>query len=253
MTATPSPHTIREWYGTMYRNAPGVIAVVTLPSGSARFFRTDQLDDATRYTARRATQTNVYAGCCTLAIRPGLGRGCAADTLALPGVWCDLNVLGPWHKLADSQRTLPLPRRDQALALLDDLGLAPTAILATGGGYQAWWLFGEPLVFATDADRGSAALLSARFGTALVQLGQHRGWHVDNTNDLGRVLRPAGTVNRKRAPVAVTVIECHPERRYRPADIEGVWTVPGSRPMPPRSLKTPPRDDGRDSPAEVFA
>lgn len=241
------------WLHLLYGEAPGMIAVVTLPGAASRFFATDRLDAAATFIADRARSLNVYVGSCTLSTRPASGRGGESDTAALVGLWADLDVHGFHH-----QRTagLPLPPdRDAAFSLVADLGLAPTAVVDTGGGLQAWWLLDQPWVFTDAEDRLRAAALSSRFGATLVELGRRRKWHVDDVSDLARIMRPPGTVNRKRAPVPVALTVMAPERRYKLADVEAVLLAP--RPTLVLSLEArwPMRhaQEVSSTPAEAFA
>jgi len=245
---------IPQWYEALYGSLPGYLPIVTLPGASARFFATDRLDEAAAFTRERALHTNVFAGCCTLARVPSRGRGGAADALALPGFWSDIDVAGGHHRrhrLSTSALPLP-PALADALDFLDALDLPATAILNSGGGLQAWWQFSEPLVFTTDAERVKAARLSSAFGATLVELGRRRGWHVDNVSDLARILRPPGTVNRKREPVPVVLLSYHSERQYTPAEIESILIgqVPAVR-QPSQSLRQ--ARDGQETPAEAFS
>lgn len=152
------------------------------------------------------------------------GRGGAEVCQRLPGLWVDLDVAGPNHK--GSQ---PLPTTtEEALELLRAFPLEPTAIVATGGGLQAWWLFPEPL----EVDDGTAVLL-ARWGHTWAEHGRVRGWHVDNVFDLARIMRLPGTVNHKTEPTEVRIVSADFERRYNPDDLDS-YTVelPAGPPQP---------------------
>jgi hypothetical protein len=245
---------IRQWLELLYRSLPGYVSVVTLPGASSRFFATDELDDAAAYAAVRSLETNVYVGCCTLAHVPTAGRGGAANTTAIPGVWCDLDVAGGLHRRPVGDDALLLPATvDDAFSLLDAVGLPSTAVLHSGGGLQAWWLFQEPLLFATDRDRVEAAGLSSAFGVTLVELARCRGWHVDDVSDLARILRPPGSVNRKREPVCVRLLSCSPECRYTPAQIESVLVAPVPPPVAHRRIQPALcGNQGEESPAEAL-
>jgi hypothetical protein len=245
---------IRDWLRLAYAAVPGYLSAFALPDGTSAFFPTDKLDDAATYIARRAANANVYVGCAALANPPRTGRGSASDTIALVGLWCDLDIAGPGHKWGDeSRRELRLPAdRAEALSILDDLGLEPSAVIDSGHGLYGWWLFDEPIVFASDAERQAAANLSATFGRTLIEHGRRRGLHIDNVSDLARVLRAPGTVNRKTDPVPVRLVECHGDRRYMPADLRAVCVAPD--PLCAATQKSAPRvhTHGGESPAEAF-
>jgi hypothetical protein len=248
---------VAAWLELVYGNVPGYVAAVAAPTFRGEFFATDDLDRAVDHLARKAAITNIYVGCCTLTAPPASGRGSADDTLAAAGVWADLDRLERGaHKWSDTPgRTLPLPNAQEVAAVLGDLGLAPTALIDSGHGFHAWWLFPEPVVFATAEDRERFAALSRRFGASLVELGRRRDRHVDDVSDLPRILRAPGTMNRKGTPVAVRLVECHPERRHTPADIDAVCMPPTAGTTAVRVPQRPVRVDGRygESPADVFA
>ena len=259
MTAPVDREAIGKWLRLLYGEAPGYISAVTIADGVVRstFFGTDDLDAAAVHLAGEAAHANTFVSCCTLAEHPTPGhRGGADDMLAMPGVWCDLDVLaGRHHKWHDPEGIITLPATvDDALNLTDDLGLKPTAVVLSGGGAYAWWLFNSPLIFATKAERDEGDRLSRAFNMTLIELGRRRGWHVDNTSDLARVLRVPGTVNRKREPVPVRLVECHPERRYTPAELDSVCLEPIVEPRAVREPQRPVRGDEWDeSPADAFA
>ncbi len=83
----------------------------------------------------------VWFRCTTLAEVPLTGRGTAEDTLAVPGIWADIDVAGPGHK----HPGLPETEYD-AFVVLANSGLPePTAVLRTGGGLSAWWKYDDAL------------------------------------------------------------------------------------------------------------
>jgi hypothetical protein len=211
--ARPEEGAIASWLDEVYGQCPGYVSMFALPGRWSQFYKTDDLDTAAACLARHAKRQDVYVGCATLT-RPVIeGRGRAGDTLALAGLWADIDVAGAAHA-----STVALPDEPTALALLDDLGVLPTAVIHSGHGYQAWWLFDHPIIFGTtDGDREVAEDLLRRWGATLVEIGRRRGVHVDNVSDLARVLRPPGTINRKLDPVPVRLIQNDPASRFEPA------------------------------------
>lgn len=208
------------------------------------------LDRPARGLSMYADTTCTWLGCCPLIERPVHGRGRTDDTGALVGVWADLDIAGDGH--AD-HGPLPLPPTiDDALEILDRIGIEPTHTLHTGGGLQVWWLFTEPWLFTDAADRLTAQAVSAGFGRTLQDYGRTAGWQVDDVSDLARILRPPGTRNWKQRsnPRPVTRIGGS-GRRVLIADIEDSITEPtiGSDQLKSSTAVTT-ADDG---PAGVFA
>jgi P4 family phage/plasmid primase-like protien len=149
---------------------------------------------------------------------PECVRGTNETTAALCGLFADLDVKGPAHTAEDLPSSF-----DDAREFVRGLPLAPGLLVATGYGLQAWWPFREPLVFETDAERAEAQSLSRRWRGYVSRLAGERGWTLDATDDLARVMRVPGTFNVKLgmndAPLA-RIAEYVPERRFNPSEFE---------------------------------
>ena len=198
-------------------------------------FPRSKLADAEKWAFAQATAANVWHGVCLRKEKPAKNkRGQAEDVIAIPGVWLDLDVKGPGH----SEQNLPATFED-ALDFIKTLPLKPTCIVFTGGGLQPYWLFPEPMRLSTEADWNRAKNLSERWQRFIMAMGKDRGWKLDNTSDLPRVLRLPGSYNRKTAtPILVTVPVEHVDltARYDPDAIEAV--------LPP--VETPQAEDRDD-------
>jgi hypothetical protein len=191
--------------------------------------------------------TCTWLGCCPLIRTPLHGRGGASDTGALVGVWADVDIAGPGHRQAGA---LPLPADvEQALTVVDSIGVPPTHVLHSGGGLQVWWLFTEPWLFASDTERAEASALSGAFGHTVRKRAAELGHHVDDVSDLARILRPVGTWNRKldNEPRPVERIG-GTGGRLLTADIEDILLPPDPTP-PPAEF----HHSTDTSPADVFA
>jgi hypothetical protein len=138
--------------------------------------------------------TDVYFGVCLqdpAAERPG-SRGSAESAVVVPGVWADLDVAGPGKKKVHA------PSVEALLAhLAQRIEQRPSIVLLTGGGLHAWWLFDEPLVLTDEAERRGAAELVHRWQARLRAVLEEKGWALDSTHDLARVMRLPGTRNHK--------------------------------------------------------
>jgi len=184
-------------------------------------FPRSKLADAEKWAFAQATAANVWHGVCLRKEKPAKNkRGQAEDVIAIPGVWLDLDVKGPGH----SEQNLPATF-EEALDFLASLPLKPTLIVFTGGGLQPYWLFPEPMRLSTEADWNRAKAVSERWQRFIIAMGKDRGWKLDNTSDLPRVLRLPGTWNRKTdTPRLVTVPAEHVDltARYDLAAVEAV-------------------------------
>lgn len=143
------------------------------------------------------------------------GRGKLEDIIGLPGLWLDLD----WTAPEAHKATHPLPPDKVACeALLDAGPLAPSLVVHSGYGLQAYWLFNEVWYFKGDDDRARAMQTVLGWQRWYQAAGQAQGWHVDSTHDLTRVLRLPGTRNVKGAqPVEVRVLVSDGPR-YEPGD-----------------------------------
>jgi putative DNA primase/helicase len=153
----------------------------------------------------------VWFRCTTLNEAPMTGRGTAADTLAVPGVWADIDVAGPGHK----HDGLPATISDALLVLVRSGLPTPTVVLSTGGGLSAWWKFSTPLL-----DIGQAASLSKHVHALLA--GGSPGVKIDNVSDLARVMRAPGTTNRKPGVDAPCDVHSFSGFLYEPNNLAAV-------------------------------
>lgn len=170
------------------------------------------------------------------------GRGGAADTCGLVALSADLDFAGPGH--AETRCSgLPLPpTASAALSVLDGLP-EPTLTVATGGGLHVWWL----LHAHARLDVAGAAAVSRGWGAMVCARGAQRGWHVDPTGDLARVLRLPGTLNHKYGTV-VEVVGVGP--RHELAELAALVPV-APEPVAPVPVTTPRASGGGTSAAEV--
>lgn len=193
--------------------APGYLTIWT-PDKVTGVFSASDLSSAAAYVAQQAKTQNVYFGVGLQAEPPtGTSRGDAAGVGAIGGLWVDLDIGTEGHKKPG------IPTLDDALDLLGEDGFpAPTVIIDTGHGLHAYWLFTQPWVFQDADDRAAAAAMVKRLQAIIRTKAEARGWNVDSTHDLARLLRPAGTVNRKGEPLPVKVYMLDEAQRYEPGD-----------------------------------
>ena len=172
------------------------------------------LADILTLLEQRATKENVYIGCASRGsnLGPTL-RGDRADCLAIPGLWLDIDY-GADHK----KPNLP-PTEDDALALLDSLGVPPSCVIHSGRGLQAWWWFKEPWIFGSEEERKQAEALTKGWSTTLLTRAKERGWAADAVGDLPRVMRLPGLWNRKGVAKPTRLLSLA-DLRYNPSEFE---------------------------------
>lgn len=206
----------RAAYADVLDQSDGRLLVWTLPEKLSSYHASaeDAFGEATR-AENRGRNVYIGLGLCP----PGLGsreRATTQQIVAIPGLAADLDRAKPGNK-----KQYP-PDNEAILAILREAGdLKPTAIIESGGGLQAWWLFKEPWVFETESERDAAATLSRRWSHTLRAAAAKKGFALDGVGDLPRVLRAPGTVNQKYDPAReVRVVDLHDGRRYSPENFE---------------------------------
>lgn len=172
-------------------------------------------------------------------------RGESADVIAIPGLWSEIDILGGVHAATN----LP-PDLETALAALREFPLRPTYLVHSGGGVHGYWLFRELWVFESDKERERAAALVEHFQATLRErIFRPRGWKLDSTKDLARVLRVPGTYNRKgKTPVPVRILEVT-DQRYNPSDFEAYLIDPAEA----RKITVVVKSDGAGQAADSEA
>jgi len=170
-------------------------------------------------TAAEALQDerDVYFGIGTAAKEiPQNKRPKAKEVSCLPGFGMDIDikVLG-----AHAKNNLP-STIEEALSILPDF-LQPTYIVWTGNGLHIYWLFRGPWRLDSPEENQRAAMLSIRLQAYIKELARERGWHLDSTADLSRILRVPGTLNHKQGQKKpVYIVSMNSELRYDPTELE---------------------------------
>ncbi len=173
--------TPREWFDLFYGDMePGEWLTLFSSAGEEKFVdwaTVGDLDEIAEKVALRLETCDVWFGVATRKENLGTRRGGKDDCCRVPALWVDIDIAGPGH-----QTTLPLPTSvEEALELVRSFPIPPTVIVHSGGGLQAWWLFLEPL------EAAEAQLLLDRWGYTWHQLGEKKGWHVDEVEPVRSV------------------------------------------------------------------
>lgn len=122
------------------------------------------------------------------------------DVVGLVGLWADIDVQGPVHK----KQHLP-PTFEAAVDLCNEMPHAPSLVINSGHGIQAWWLFDTVWNLRSQGERERAKRLSRSWSAHLKGLAKSHGWEVDSVYDLARILRIPGTLNHKEPENLVEV------------------------------------------------
>lgn len=145
---------------------------------------------------------NVYFGIC--ARKPGIeppARGERGDLVGIPGLWLDIDILD-----SDVHKKKNLPDDAVAIQLIEEFGLDPTLVVNSGYGYHVWWLFDKPIWF-EPGDYKRYQKLSDKFQERFLSFAKSKGYELDKTSDLPRILRLPETYNYKKyTPKKVTLL-----------------------------------------------
>ena len=191
-----------------------------LPRKYSHWHSASDIQGAVDYATKKREEADLYYGV-GLSPRPlGIKARCPSSQIAgVVGVWADIDIADPVH----SKNNLP-STAEEALSILGDLP-SPTWLIHSGHGLQALWLYKEPWIFDDDAERKGAAELSAAWIYTIRERFRSKGYDVDSTIDLARLLRLPGTMNLKdpKNPCEVKVLS-ELDERYSIDDLEGYIT-----------------------------
>lgn len=238
MTTQPNAAEIERFFELLYMDAEDGWLVLSRPDPDPthinpktgkRWLRSKWLNLAQASLARAAAitaalsaQDTVYFGVALQHpdCRPdAYHRSTNAGAFVVPGLWFDLDLAYGQHAAST------LPATDaEALDLLGALHGPPSLIVHSGGGMYGYWLFKEPYVITTAAERDALKHLSWRLTYTVTSAGKQRGWTLDALGDLARVLRPPGSINFKYGKLVEILHESG--TRYNPSDFDWLLDLP---------------------------
>ena len=206
-----------DFFRALYTDYPDALYLWTMPEKATRVFLPSQLAEMASTALRlSASGQNVYFGVGGADATLGKYQRPKADGIrSIPALWCDIDIAGAGH----AAQNLP-PDIQSAEALLPP-GLPPSVVVDSGHGLHAYWLFKEPWDIDGDSERAEAVNTLRRLQGYARREAAKRGWTVDATADLPRVLRCPDTMNYKlpSQPALCRVIHSSPAR-YNPSDFD---------------------------------
>jgi hypothetical protein len=222
---------VRAWIELAYpppAMLDGVLHVSGTDAWAGRRFRRGKLDALLDYVAQldRDGRAGIYLRAMTMDPKAGKGRGKAADSVELVGLWSDLDIAGPGHKHDPAKHdglTLP-PDEAAARAIVERAGLpTPSVWIHSGGGLYAWWLLDFPEEVTDPEERKAVGRTVAQLQDLLALTAKQAGHHYGTgVKDLARVLRIPGTINRKDGLARPCRIIEQSADRYRLDDLAEV-------------------------------
>jgi putative DNA primase/helicase len=167
-------------------------------------FSTLEEDEIAALHADNEAGENVYIG---LGLRrDGLlpsQQGAKADIVAIPGWALDIDKLSQ-----QAHKATNLPVTDEDAYRIIERAPDPTIIINSGNGWHVYWLFREPWLLQSAADRAQAQKAYKAFQKPFIARAREFGWHLDNTASIQRVWRVPGFINHKNGtPVSTLHVE----------------------------------------------
>ncbi|MGQ9676741.1 MAG: AAA family ATPase [Chloroflexota bacterium] len=135
---------------------------------------------------------------------------------ALPGLWVNVQ----FRQFGRGESDLPATR-DDALRLIRQFPLAPTVVVNSGDGLQAYWLFATLWQLRSAEELLQAQTMNRRLQATLRAGASITSWQSPNNGNLTEFLPLPGTVNHRLGePVPVQIMELETSRRYVLSDFE---------------------------------
>jgi len=143
-----------------------------------------------------------------VALRRNTQGGKKENLLALTAAFSDVDVGEAGHKGVTSYKDKPAAR-----AAIEAFQMRPSILIDSGGGFQCYWLYREPVQHLSEAEIAKVEGINRGLALAL-------GGDIE-VKDVARILRLPGTFNMKLAgqPRPVKVVWCEPERVYDLAEL----------------------------------
>lgn len=214
-----------EFFSALYPEPQGGFVVFCVPTELSTWVRAGQWDDAITAAQRYASLNwDVYFGTglqqSSEAKRDARERGGSRTVIQIPFLHADVDCESPGKPNE--------PSIDEAYEALYELPIQPSVVVRSGWGLQPYWLLREPLDTSTDEGRKEAEKLMGGWQQHIRDAWATRGWKLDSTGDLARVLRFPGTFNLKHGQRREVKVDLWmPDRRYNPSDFTeylGEWT-----------------------------
>ena len=123
-------------------------------------------------------------------------KGGKGDVIGLSAVWVDVDFEHPDVK---KKNAVPGSAEEAYDLIYNGFPWAPSLILHSGHGLQAFWIFKEPFIFEgpDDTDRDRANILAYATWRMINRAAVGKGWRIDSTYNLDRIMRVGGTYNMK--------------------------------------------------------
>jgi hypothetical protein len=223
---TPQPEhsamSAKRFLSALYGDTSGgYITVWHKRTKATKWFAVKDLSAAAEYAVNKArdetAKDEIYFGVCLRKARLSeTERGKSSDISVMPGLWYDIDIAEAESNV-HAKKDLP-NCIEAATVFLTEVAPKPTILVNSGHGLHAYWLFDKPLEITGDKAREQCVAVSNGWQNHLNAEAAKRGWNLDTTSDLPRILRLPETINRKNGgDLEVRVIE-YSGTRYLPKE-----------------------------------
>lgn len=154
-------------------------------------------------------------------------RANAAQAAAIAGLWLDIDVNGGPENKTGAAADLDTARK-LARAIV-----APTILVHSGYGLQAWWLLPKPWRFTSQVEQDQAATMAAQWHQLHERAAANAGFRLDSVHDLARLMRLPGTINAKGGGRAAVEVLDHDGPRHELEQLHATCETAG--PIVPRA------------------
>ena len=203
-----------NFFKEIFKSCIGWMYIWTLQEKKSYSVKIDEhLSENIKNLARRLSgeQKDVYysVGTVPAPIQPNK-RALEDDMTSIGCVWVDIDS-GTAHKAKNLPKTI-----QEAMEILPP-EFPPSIIVHSGHGLHVYWLLKNPIYITNPEIRGKTITMVRKVQQLIRNNASKRGWKIDPTADLARVLRVPNTWNYKDKsnPVPCEIIESS-DIRYDP-------------------------------------
>lgn len=190
-------------------NGPWVLTAIEVDQKSTRTetFDAENQDRLKGWVEEQNNSKNIYFH--VNPVRREVRRKVAREDLAaMAWIHVDIDPRASEDLDIEQERILGLLRAESSGAP------PPSAIVFSGGGFQAFWRLQDPIILDGDVEKAESA---KRYNLRMEQL-----FGGDNCHDVSRIMRLPGTINwptekkrrKGRKPALAIVVEVHDDRVY---------------------------------------
>lgn len=191
---------VSHWLSWLHGDSNGLIHVCATDNWAGQVC--ESIEEAVGYVKVMDLnqKSGIYVRATTIKskLKPG-SRGSEKDTACLPALWADLDIAGPGHA-QNIRNDFPLPPDEEsARRIISNSCLPePTVWIHSGGGLYPWWMLRDTYCINDEDDLSRVRYLSRSWHEIIAHSARELDlFYGTEVADLARVLRIAGTVNRK--------------------------------------------------------